>query len=124
MDRDILIEMLLWILLCSGVLIFIFFLIGIVLLNDVGGSRGKHIGIVTAIEFNKNILWDANIVYFKTSEESTQEDKYCVNDLELKTQLEQLARKRELVTIEFKNNFWFWRWKCNGGSSIIVGISP
>ena len=105
------------------ILLFSILLSPILFLNYIGGSSGIHTGIVTAIEFNDNILWDAVLVYFKTSEESTQEDIYCVNDLELKNKLENYAKTRELITISFENDFWFFSKDCNGGVSIITGVN-
>jgi hypothetical protein len=94
----------------------------IIFLNGVGGSEGQHTGYITAVERNHNVLWDANIVYFKTSFESTQEDKYCVNDEVLKKELMNIAKNRQQVTISFKNPLLFWRSICNGGISVIVEV--
>ena len=106
-------------------LMIAFVIIGVVFvgicLNGVGASHGKHTGYVTAVEFNENILWDSNIVYFKTDTESTQEDVYCVNDKTVKAQLDELAKQKAHITIEYKHPFWFWRSLCNGGESVIVG---
>jgi hypothetical protein len=91
-------------------------------LNGIGASEGKHIGYVTAVEFNDNIIWDANLVYFKTDTESTQEDIYCVNDAQTKALLEQYAVSKTRVTVRYQHPFWFWRSICNGGTSVIVGV--
>jgi hypothetical protein len=108
---------------------FVVFIIGIVaffidelVLNTVGASQGEHTGFVTAVEYNTNIIWGANIVYFKTDTESTQEDKYCVNDETIKAQLESYAKSKSRVTIEYKNPFWVWKSLCNGGESIIIKV--
>lgn len=87
--------------------------------SGLGASEGQHTGYVTAVEYNSNLWYPANLVYFKTSLESTQEDVYCVNDVELKKLLEQSARNGTRVTIQFKNDFIIWRSECNGGASII-----
>ena len=106
-------------------IIVLLFLIGIILsffLNGIGGSQGTHVGYVTAIEFNDNIIWDANLVYFKTDLESTQEDSYCVNDGLLKFNLENAQINKQKISIDYANNFWFWRKDCHGGVSIITGF--
>ena len=94
----------------------------LVLLNGIGASSGQHSGYVTAVEFNDNALWDANIVYFKSSTESTQEDSYCVNDPNLKSQLEFYSQMNQKIVIEYSNPFWFWTSLCNGGQSIITDV--
>ena len=104
------------------ILIFISFVTLLIFLGNIGASTGKHTGFVTAIEFNENILWNANLVYFKTDTESTQEDIYCVNDEITKLQLEEYSKKKEQITIQYQNPFWFWRSLCNGGVSIITGV--
>ena len=104
------------------IIIFVFIImmpITLFFLSDIGASQGQHTGYISAVEFNKNILWDANIVYFKTDMESTQEDRYCVNDNLLNAKLEQYARNNQQLTIQYSNPFWFWRSLCNGGDSII-----
>lgn len=90
--------------------------------GQIGASRGTHTGVVTAVEYNSNIIWDANIVYFKTVRESSQEDKYCVNDENVKNQLIEAGKNKKEITIYFKNNYIMWKWQCNGGESIIYKI--
>ena len=102
---------------------FIFLFFALIFVSGIGASKGQHTGIVTAVEQNDNIFWDANIVYFKTSDQTTQEDKYCVDDLDIKKELEQVAREKKIVTIKFENNFFFMKWECNGGISIITAIT-
>ena len=87
-----------------------------------GASIGSHTGVVTAVEYNSNIIWDANIVYFKTVRESSQEDRYCVNDEDVKNQLIESQKNKKEVTIYFKNDFIMWKWQCNGGETIIYKV--
>lgn len=87
-----------------------------------GASQGSHTGYVTAVERNSNVLWPSNLVYFKTSRESTQEDAYCVNDPELQQTLSEAQRENKLVTLSYKNNFFMWKSDCNGGASIVTNI--
>ena len=86
------------------------------------GSQGEHTGYVTAVEFNDNLIWDDNLVYFKTDLESTQEDKYCVNDELLKTILEEHAKKSTKITIRFQHKMFTYIGDCNEGVSIIRQI--
>jgi hypothetical protein len=87
-----------------------------------GASLGVHTGVVTAVEYNSNIIWSANIVYFKTVRESSQEDRYCVNDEGIKNQLIEAQKNKTEVTIYFKNDFIMWKWQCNGGETIIYKV--
>jgi hypothetical protein len=97
-------------------------LICLVGLRAVGSTSGEQTGYITAVERNSNLLFSANIVYVKTDTESTQEDEYCVNDLELKANLEQLSKEKAHITISFSRPFLMWAWKCNGGDAIITGV--
>jgi len=106
------------------VVIFSIFLIGTLFPGKIGASEGTHAGIVTAVEHNSNIIWESDLVYFKTSEESTQEDVYCVNNTEIKKQLTNETKIRREVFISYRNNFFMWKWQCNGGQSIIYEVQP
>ena len=112
----------------SGVAMFIVTLVGILVWSlmysivGIGATQGNHFGYVTAVENNDNIWWDANLVYFKTDAESTQEDIYCVNDPIVKSQLELYANSKERVKLEYSNPFIFWRSECNGGSSVVRSV--
>jgi len=95
---------------------------GSIPISKIGGLNGEHTGYVTAVEHQDNLLYDSDVVYFKTDLESTQEDKYCVNDPELKRQLKEYSKAVEQITIQFYNDFVMRRRDCNGGDTIIVGI--
>src|SRR3989338_5857330 len=69
-----------------------------------GATVGSHTGVVTAVEYNSNIIWGANLVYFKTVRESSQEYRYCVNDEGVKDQLIEAQKSKKDVTIYFKND--------------------
>lgn len=101
--------------------IFIIILIPVMIIVNIGGSRGEHTGLITAVESNDNILWDANLIYFKSSDETTQEEAYCINE-NLLEKAKELSSKKQIVTISFKNDFWFMRWDCNGGISIVYNL--
>jgi uncharacterized membrane protein len=109
------------------IIAFIFIVIaGAVLLGtcvaEIGGTDGRHIGYITAIENADNLIFDSTIVYVKSNTASTQEDKYCVNDQKVKEDLEKAAASGERVTIHYKNDFFMMKWECNGASTIIVDV--
>ena len=90
--------------------------------GKLGSSNGLHTGVVTAVEYNSNLIFGANIVYFKTVRESSQEDRYCVNNENVKNQLIEAQKEKREVTINFQNNFLMWKWQCNGGETIIYKV--
>jgi len=69
-----------------------------------------------------NLIWGSNLVYFKTSITSGQEDRYCVNDEAVKQQLVEFSRNHEEVTVYYSNDVIMWKWDCNGGDSIIYKV--
>lgn len=110
-------------------IVIIFWIVGMGLLvcilafpASIGSTDGSHTGVVTAVEYNSNIIWGASLVYFKTVRESSQEDIYCVNDQSVKEQLMQAQKDKKEVTVYFKNNFLMWKWQCNGGQTIIYKV--
>lgn len=103
-------------------ILIIFFAYSLLFPGKAGASNGSHSGVVTAVEYNSNVIWGSNIVYFKTVRESSQEDRYCVNDETVKNQLVEAQKGKKDVTIYFKNNFIMWKWQCNGGESIIYKV--
>lgn len=90
-------------------------------LRGVGTAQGTHTGYITAIEHQSNIIWGADILYFKTDSQSSQEDVYCINN-NLLDEARKFQQNRTLVTITFQNDFLMWAWDCNGGSTIITEI--
>ncbi len=112
-------------LLILGLILFIIFCIILIILAfsavNIGASRGEHTGLITAVESNDNILWDANLIYFKSSDETTQEEAYCIPD-NLLEKAKEVSSKKQMITISFSNDFWFMRWDCNGGISIVNNI--
>lgn len=104
------------------ILFVLFFVLTFLFPGKFGASIGSHTGVVTAVEYNSNIIWGANIVYFKTVRESSQEDRYCVNDEDVKNQLIEAQKDKKEVTIYFKNDFIMWKWQCNGGETIIYQV--
>ena len=84
-------------------------------------TDGEHTGLITAIEHNNNMIWDADLVYFKSSDETTQEEIYCI-DKDLIKKAKEASSSKQIVTITFHNDFYFKRRDCNGGISIIEDI--
>ena len=109
-----------------GIITF-FLLVGIPIIilgsiNNIGQANGEHTGIVTAVEYNHGILWGSNLAYFKTDQQSSQEDKYCIISEAVKEQLINVSKNREIVTIHYENPYWVWSWECYGGESFITKI--
>lgn len=92
----------------------------IVGLHIVTTENGKHTGYVTAIETN-GWIFKTDSVYFKTETESSQEDRYCIIDEEVKNKLEQYQKERKRVTIKFYD--WMYRGIKNCKSDDIAIIS-
>ena len=108
-----------------GLFIFLFWVLVVFLalvISGVGKTQGQHTGYITSVEYESNIIWPADLVYFKTDTQSSQEDKYCINK-DILTQAKEFAKNRQLVTIEYSNDFFMWKWDCNGGSTIITKIN-
>lgn len=82
-------------------------------------ADGKHTGYVTAVEKSGYVFhtWTA---YFKTNTESSQEDKYCITDSSLVTNLKSIQENNEKVTIEYQNNFFVPFWQCKGSDQSII----
>ena len=85
-----------------------------------GATEGQHTGIVTAVEYNSNLIWGSNLVYFKSF--GSGEDVYCVNDELVEQQLIYYSKTHQEITIHYHNNRIMWKWVCNGGETIIYKI--
>lgn len=97
----------------------IFYLLG---LHVIITEDGSHTGYVTSIETN-GIIFKTYSVYFKTETESSQEDRYCIIDEELKNKLAKYQKEKKLITIEFFD--WIIRGVkyCKSGDiAIISGV--
>ena len=67
-------------------------------------SSGEHTGYVTSVE-NSGFIFNTSSAYFKTNTQSSQEDKYCVTDPEIISELKQYQESNQNITIEFSNGF-------------------
>lgn len=66
-------------------------------------TTGSHTGFVTAVD-KRGWIWANYEVFFKTDNQSSQEDTYCVDrrNVELGDKLTKLKDERKLVTIKYK----------------------
>jgi len=97
-------------------------LLGFMLINDIGGANGHHNCYITSVEDATNLTWDSTLVYTKTDPQASNEDAFCVTDKKIREQLDDAVKNRSRVTIHYRNDLIIWRWECNGGSSIVVGV--
>jgi hypothetical protein len=111
-----------------GVIFVIFAIFSLILISAIGihiktMENGHHTGYVTAIETN-GIIWKTDSVYFKTDAQSSQEDRYCVIDKELKQKLLMFQQTKKLVTITYMQYFSAgWNnCKIDDSAGIITGV--
>lgn len=107
-----------------GLLVMMPVLAGIawIFINDIGGANGSCACYVIAVEDRDNLTWDSTVVHVKTDPLASNEDKYCVTDPVVRMDLERAARDRRRVLLRYQNDLIVWRWKCNGGDSIITAV--
>lgn len=84
-------------------------------------TEGQHTGIITAVEKN-GLIWKTWRVYVKTSNQTSQEDVYCVKDQALVDQLKLASEQKKEVTIEFSVPFIVPNWDCKGETAIIHAL--
>ena len=84
-------------LVCIGFLLILFSIIGLhIKITD----EGKHTGYVTAVETN-GLIFKTHSAYFKSELESSQEDRYCVIDSDLRNELIEASKDRKRITIYY-----------------------
>ena len=106
-----------------GLVVVLIVIYSVIFIGIITPNEGEHTGIVTAADKDVIPFLGTNkVVYFKTSEYATQEDKYCVEDEALFEELQVLARNRTLITITYKNDWFVPRGICSSGVGIIRGI--
>lgn len=86
----------------SGIILIIQMTLPIKLIKTT--ENGAHTGVVTALETN-GIIWKTDTVYFKTDAESTQEDVYCVIDKNLRQELINKQKSKEVITIRYEDYY-------------------
>lgn len=121
--RGNIIDVIAFMIVCFIIGTLLFGILGLFIMGHIGASSGEHTGYVSSVEHNTNVIWPADLVYFKTSPQSTQEDVYCVNDINVKDQLAEASEQGKKITIHYANPFFTWKWICNGGQSVIYKIS-
>lgn len=101
--------------------VFILFILYILFFpGKIGVIDGSRTGIVTSVDYKSDITWSSDdIIQFKSDIEPSQEDKYCINSLNVKNALIELSKNKKRIRIYYKNDFILWKWQCNGGYSII-----
>jgi len=85
-------------------------------------SNGKHTGQITSIE-KEGLIWKTYTIYVKSDTSSSQEDTYCVENLDILPELYQLSKDRTKVTLLYRDEMIVAPWRCgqyNGG--IITGV--
>jgi C4-type Zn-finger protein len=75
-------------------------------------SNGKHNGQITAVE-KSGMLWQTYNVYVKSDISSSQEEKYCVEDVSLIPKLENFSKERKKVTLIYRDELYVAPWRCD-----------
>lgn len=114
-----------WIILISIILTAIICSVGIireVALNQIGAAKGTQTGYITSVEYYGGILYGSELVYIKSSLESTQEEVYCIINDNLKTTLIEAQVTQKPVTITYSNPLFLWNSDCYKGLSIVNNV--
>lgn len=104
-------------------ILFIVLLIGLapfIMWQSIGA--GEHTGVVTSVD-QVGYIWKNYTVYFKTDNQSSQEDTYCVhrNNPEFANLLKEMARTGERITISYQGVRGFGKGLCH--TTEIKGVS-
>ena len=84
------------------ILIIIFSFTGL----HIEDNRGSQVGYITTVETN-GLVFKTNSAYIKSNLESSQEERYCVIDEEVKNQLVQAMESDQKIKIYFYD--WLFR---------------
>lgn len=79
-------------------------------------SGGSHTGYITAVETN-GIIFKADYVYIKTDLSSSQEDKYCIEDDDVLSQVKQAQSDKSKVTLKYHDELFYWPSRCHNGTA-------
>ena len=90
-------------------------------ISNIGKTHGTHNVYVTAVETN-GIIWSTDRAYVKTSQQSSQEDTYCVQDPAVLTQLKNAVALGTDVVITYDHPVVEWVWNCKGEDAIITAV--
>ena len=83
--------------------------------------NGRHSGQITAIEQN-GLIWKTWSVYVKSDISASQEDIYCVEDLNVVKKLQSASANREKVTLIYHDELIVAPWRCNEEIGIIDNV--
>lgn len=98
-------------------------LVGWGTISHIGATNnGQHTGYVTAVE-QEGLIWKTWRAYVKTDPQSSQEDSYCITDLNVVSQVQDLEKNRTLATVNYASPWLVWKWQCGGEGSIIKSVS-
>lgn len=111
-----------------GVLVFVVVIVlclplSAIFISNFGKTSGTHAGYVTAVETN-SFIYTNQRAYFKTGQDTTQEDTYCIQDPAIYARLTEVSQTGEKVSITFSHPLIEWRWNCGGDSAIITAVTP
>jgi len=99
----------------SFVVLIILFIAAVPFLKLSNKGSGQHVGYITAVD-QKGYFFKNYDVYFKTDNQSSQEDVYCIyrENTDLVNKAKEASRTRKLVTVEYKGVFGWGLDICEG----------
>lgn len=104
------------------ILLVIVGFVSLFFISHVGKTHGTHNVYVTAVETN-GIIWSTNRAYVKTSQQSSQEDTYCVKDAAVLAQLKDAVATGKDVVITYDHPLVEWIWNCDNEDAIITAVN-
>lgn len=84
-----------------------------------GSNNGAHKGYITAYE-KSGVFFKTYSMYIKTDLSSSQEDKYCFEDISLIPLIEEVIENKEPVKVSFENGTHVSGLRCAMGDASIV----
>lgn len=84
-------------------------------------GQGQYTGYITATEKN-GLFWKTSRVYLKTELSASNEDKFCVMDEAVLSQLEEASRSQEPVTIKYSSFFIEGLAYCDAEGAFITSV--
>jgi hypothetical protein len=105
------------------ILIITLFILGLSPIRINTTAAGQHTGYITAVE-QSGLFYKNYVVYFKTDNSSSQEDKYCLpeENTQLARALREYNKKRKLVELSYKGVSGYSWALC--GNDMIIGVEP
>lgn len=84
-------------------------------------TGGHHVGYVTAVEQN-GLVWKTGAVYLKTNVTASQEDKYCVTDPAVMSELSAFNDSQARVRLTYHSEIMTAPWRCDSEDAIIDAV--